>query len=418
MTEIKWQFCMSCQLNLWFLKTLLKKGIPINRMMFRNIVFILFLIAFNAKAQTSALAAADSLYAVGNYSEAIEELERLDDPSEAVLLKLARAHKANGNPTAALANYKAVLESNPEKLLTTVEYGKLLSSTGKFREADSIFERLVKKYPMNANFHYQLGLVREQQNDSTAMSHYNITILLQKNHQQALAKVAKSELVRGKLARAERLSRQGLETNPSNVTLLSILAQSYYFQKVYKLAVEEFEKLVELGAGSEFIHSRLGTSYYHLEDYEKAIAHFNLALDYQDKNPATHYSLGKLYALKGEYINSEGHLLQAILLKSVTLDEEYTSLGLTYKLQEKPKKAFTYFNRAVEENPDNERAMYERAVAADSHYKDLQTRLNYYQLYLDRFRENGSRNLVTLAEFRIQDLKEEIHLSASNTESK
>ncbi|WP_029036729.1 tetratricopeptide repeat protein [Salinimicrobium xinjiangense] len=375
-------------------------------------LFILF-IATKAGAQTSALAIADSLYAVGNYSEAIEELEKSETRSDPVLLKLAQAQKANGNPAAALENYKTVLEQNPERILTAVEYAKLLANTGKLKEADSIFKQLVNKYPMNANFHYQLGLVREEQKDSTAMTHYNITILLQKNHQQALGKVAKRALVSGKLMEAERLSKQGLETNPSNRTLLSILAQAYYFQKEYQLAIDEFEKLVDLGAGSELIHTRLGTSYYHLKNYDKAIFNFNAALDYEDQNHATHYSLGKLYALKGEYKNSEGHLLQAIIFKSVILDEEFTSLGLTYKHMEKPKEALNYFNKAIKENPDNERAMFERAIAADSYFEDLETKMNYYQAYVDKFRETGSRNLLLLAQRRVKDIREELHMQAS-----
>ncbi|NJW52357.1 tetratricopeptide repeat protein [Salinimicrobium sp. CDJ15-91] len=379
---------------------------------------LLLFAATKAEAQTSALAIADSLYAVGNYSGAINELENSEIRSEAVLLKLAQAQKANGNILAALENYEAVMKSSPERILTAVEYAKLLSSTGNLQEADSIFTSLTKRHPMNAGFHYQLGLIREKRKDSTAMSHYNITVLLQKTHQEALIKVATRALTDGELLRGERLSKQGLETNPNGIALLSILAQSYYYQKEFKQAVERFEKLVELGAGSEFVHSKLGTAYFHLEDYDKAIAHFNLALDYEDENHATHYSLGKLYALVGDYKNSEGHLLQAILLKDVILDEEFTSLGLTYKLQEKPKDALKYFNLAIEEDPYNERAMYERAIAADSYFKDLESRKKYYEEYLERFQENGGKNLVLLAQRRIKDLKEEIHMQAAALEKK
>ncbi len=387
-------------------------------MKLKVILFIFSIIPGLAEAQTSALAIADSLYAVGNYSEAIKELENSGSRSEAVLLKMAQAQKANGNILAALDNYETVIRSNPERVLTAVEYAKLLSSTGNLKEADSIFASLVKKHPMNAGFHYQLGLVREKRKDSTAMSHYNITILLQKTHQQALVKVATRALAGGKLLRAERLSKQGLETNPTGIALRSILAQSYYYQKEYEQAVEQFEKLVALGAGSEFVHSKLGTAYSHLQNYDEAIRHFNSALDYEDQNHATHYSLGKLYALNGEYKNSEGHLLQAILLKDMSLDEEFTSLGLTYKLQEKPKKALAYFNRAIEENPDNERAMYERAIAADSYYEDLQTRLRFYEEYLERFEEYGSRNLVLLAKRRAKDIREEIHMKTTASGTK
>ena len=379
--------------------------------------FFFFLILFavtKAGAQTSALAIADSLYAVGNYSGAIEKLEESGSRSEEILLKLARAQKANGNPAAALEHYQTVLRSNPGRVLTAVEYAKLLSVTGKLKTADSIFKKLIKKHPDNPEFYYQLGLVREKQQDSTAMSLYNVAIYLDKSHQPALIKVSKKALMEGNLSRAERLSKQGLEANPNQVTLVSILAQAYYYQKEYDLAVPQFEKLIGFGEGSEFIHSKLGTSYFNLDEYEKAIDHFNAALDFEDKNPTTHYNLGKLYALTGEYENAEGHLLQSILLKAVTLDGEFTSLGLTYKQMGKPKEALLYFNKALKENPENERVMFERAVVADSYYEDLQTRMNYYLAYLEKFEDVGNPDLLLLAERRVKDIRVEIHMNASD----
>ncbi|SDK89417.1 Tetratricopeptide repeat-containing protein [Salinimicrobium catena] len=376
----------------------------------KTLLYFIFIIVAKAGAQTSALAEADSLYAVGNYSEAIEKLEQIEPQSPKVLGRLAKAQKAYGDPAAAMEAYQTVLQEDPDQVLSAVEYAKLLSAAGKLKAADSIFKNLIKKYPNNPDFYYQLGLVREKQKDSSAMSLFNVTLYIQKTHQPALIKVSKKALVEGHLAKAERLAKQGLEVNPNQVTLLSILAQAYYYGKDYENAVVEFEKLVALGQGSEFIHSKLGTAYFQLSKLEKAIENFNKALDYNEKNYASHYSLGKLYALNGEYENSEGHLLQSILLKAVTLDEEYTSLGLTYKSMKKPKQALTYFNKAIEENPINERAMLERALAADSYYKDLRTRLNYYQEYLDKFSELGSPNFMLLAMRRVKDIREEMHM--------
>ncbi len=378
-----------------------------NRFLFLLVLFT----AIKAEAQTSALSIADSLYAVGNYSEAIKELQKAT-PTVEIEIKLARIQKAKGDSFTALGTYKKVLEKEPDRVLAAVEYAKLLSTTGKLQEADSLFSVLVKRDPMNPGFHYQLGLVKEKLQDSTAFKHYRATTVFNSTHQQALAKLAKYDLKRGKFLNAEILCKQGLKANPANVTLLSLLAQAFYHMKEYELAIEEFGKLVELGAGNEFVHTKIGTAYAHLREYDKAIAHFNSALDYDDKNHATHYNLGKIYALNGDLKNSEGHLLQAILLKAVTLDEEFTSLGLTYKLMEKPNEALSYFNKAIEENPYNERAMYERAIAADSYFEDLQTRMDYYQEYLDRFKELGSPNLLVLARRRVKDIREEIHLKS------
>ena len=373
-------------------------------------IFFGFAVHGTAGAQTPDLRIADSLHAVGSYSEAIEYLQAIKPRSEAVHLRLAKSQEAQGDVQAALKNYKLVLDEAPDRVLTGMAYAKLLSATGEFGRADSIFSGLSRKYPRNAGFHYQLGLLKEKQNDSTAIRHFRLASLMDRNHQQALYKVAKDHLRRGRFAQAVASSRQGLETNPANVSLLSILSQAFYHQKDYQKAATFFEKLVDLGRGSEFVHTRAGFAYLQLQQYSEAISHYQRALDYEDRNPSTHHSLGKLYAHTGDFKQSEKHFLMAILQKKQLVDSEFISLGLTYKLAGDHKKQLEAFNKAVEENPGNERALYGRALAADSYYEDLKTRMNYYQAYLNRFGDTGNRDLIRLAKRRIRDLKEEQHM--------
>lgn len=376
----------------------------------RQLFLLIILLALKAEAQTSALNLADSLHAVGKYTAAIEELEKIEPRTEAVLVKLAKAQQSGGKPMAALETYRTILDENPGRVLTVLNYGKLLSTTGKLKEADSVFSSLIKEHPGNASFHYQLGLVKEKRKDSTAINYFSMTTILDRNHQQALFKVAKDHLSHRRYAQAEYFSKQGLETNPTNPSLLSILAQTHYNQKEYKPASEYFGKLVELGHGSEFVHTKLAFAYFQLEQPKEAIEQYSAALNYEEGNPDTHHSLGKLFAYTGEYEESEKHLLLAVLLKKQPVDAEFLSLGLTYKFKEDYKNALKYFNLSLEENPQNERALYERAIAADNYYEDLETKMNYYQAYLNRFEKRGDRNLVHLAKRRIKDIREELHL--------
>ncbi len=56
----------------------------------------LVLSLLKAEAQTSALAIADSLYAVGEYDKAIAEIQQIQPKSEKVYLKLAKFSRADG----------------------------------------------------------------------------------------------------------------------------------------------------------------------------------------------------------------------------------------------------------------------------------------------------------------------------------
>ena len=138
---------------------------------------------------------------------------------------------------------------------------------------------------------------------------------------------------------------------------------------------------------------------------------YNEALNFEDRNSATHYTLGKLYALIGDLDKSETHLLMSILIKNQPVDAEFFSLGLTYKMQEKHKSALENFNKALEENPDHERALYERAVAADNYMADDETVIGYYQMYFDKYKSIGNDGMLYRAKTRISDLKQKIHLA-------
>ncbi len=372
---------------------------------------LILLLVFKVGAQTPTLAITDSLYAVGNYSEAIQDLEIIKVKSEAVYSRLAKAYVAKGDFSSGLKNYREVLDKNPNKVLTAVEYGEVLMKAGKLKSADSLFRQLANSYPKNASFQFQLGTIKEKQNDSTALEYLRKTIDLDKTHQQALYKLAKYELSIRNFPQSEKLSLQGLEANPSNASLLSILAQTYFNENSFILAITPFERLLEIGQGNEFVHSKLGYCYYRLHYHTKAIAQYNFALGYEDNNSDTHYNLGKLYARTGDLKKSETHLLMALLIKKQPVDAEFLSLALTYKLQEDYKKALEYFNSALEENPENERALYERAIAADNYFKDKKSVLNYYQAYLDKYSKQGNSELIYLAGIRIKDIKEELHLN-------
>ncbi|UJH90780.1 hypothetical protein LZ575_18800 [Antarcticibacterium sp. 1MA-6-2] len=231
------------------------------------------MLAVRAGAQTPALAVADSLFTVGETAKAIEMLEGSNPATISIILKLAQYNAAKGNIKEAVGYYEKVLHQNPEKILATIEYAKALVKDNQLMKADSVYRELNKKYPENANFYYQRGLIKEQEqeNDEEALPFYKLTIEKDQSHQPALYKLAKNELQNRSYDMAKNYSLMGLEHHPENVSLLSILAQAYSARALYKKAIPPFEKLVELGEKSEFIFTRLGYAYLHEGNLEDAI---------------------------------------------------------------------------------------------------------------------------------------------------
>jgi len=132
-----------------------------------NKFLIPFLILFcKVEAQSSALQLADSLYTYGEYSKAISVYKPFENTPE-VAVKMAKANTAIGNTDAALFYYKKAVKAAPDNLLYTYEYAKLLSRAQKLEDAKTVFKVLVSANANNPNYHYELGIVKQKQKDST-----------------------------------------------------------------------------------------------------------------------------------------------------------------------------------------------------------------------------------------------------------
>ncbi|MGA8853580.1 MAG: tetratricopeptide repeat protein [Christiangramia sp.] len=375
------------------------------------ILIILCLIGIKAGAQTSALNISDSLAAVGKQREAIELLSDAEPKSDKIYLKLAKLQQDIGQKEKALENYRKVLDQNPNRVLTIQNYGELLLESGKLEMADSLFSSLTEKYPDNAGFVYRLGLAKENKKDTTAIKYFFKTVSLDLTHQAALYKTARHQLKNGKSYNAISLCNSGLKVHPNNISLLSILGQAYSTSLQFEKAIPPFEKLVALGEGSEFILEKLAKAYRVTSQPEKAIETYKKMLDINDMNSTVHSNLGALYLQTNEVEKAQQHFTMALLIKKQPVDREYLNIGLTFKRQDNFKEAFENFEKALEENPNNERALLERAIAADAYSEDKEAVLDLYETYLKNFAETGREDMISVAKYRISELKSEIHQS-------
>ncbi|MDN3595488.1 tetratricopeptide repeat protein [Zunongwangia endophytica] len=383
----------------------------------RNYLFLIVIFISTSAIAQSNSKIADSLYAVGKYEEAITLMQKEDTSSVRILADLAKYYKANNNDTEALETYQKILNRDSTRVLAALNYGEALLNLGALERADSLFAKLNSRFPKNAQFYYSRGLANERmENDSVALALFSKTQELDTYHQNALYKLAKNRLKNKDYQEAIALASIGLEKKENNVSLHSIIGQTYSTMAVFYEAIPHYEKIIELGQGSEFVHTKLAFAYYKDGNFEKAIENYKQALLYEPGNSSTHYLLGKLYAQTRDFENSELHLLMAIKIKDQPIDAEYFSLALTYKYLEDHKKAFDWFQKTLKENPDNIRAMYERAVAADNYFKDLDTRINYYQAFWNKYYGDDAnylaKDMLYLTKNRISDLKEKRHMEA------
>lgn len=377
--------------------------------MSRLIVLLFLLMLFKTEAQPSVLNVADSLFTNGNYSEAIKTYKTYNNIND-VAYKLAQAYVAIGNYDEALSYYQKSIQTNPNNALLKYDYARLLSKTKNFQTAASVFKQLIATDSRHPNYHYELGLVYEQLRDSSALTEFKTSFLLDPEHQKAIFKLAKRKLQIRQFDSVDYYADIGLKTYENNLELINLKAQNYYWRKDYKTATIWFKKLLDLGENSQFVHEKLSFAYSEISEVEKAIEQQKLALAKAPKHADNNYILGLLYKRISDYEQAEYYIAKSIELVDLPLDAEYITLGTIQNLQKKHQAAIQSFEKALTENPNNSFAAFFLLYTKDNYYKDLDSKIKLYEDFIAKYPNN---TFLFKAKSRLSELKEEKFLKTN-----
>ncbi len=366
-----------------------------------------------AKVQSQTLAVADSLFAIGNYSEAIKNYQNLESPK---YFKIAKAQEALGQDKDALKSYDQFLVEHPKDLLGTLSYSKLLIENKAYKKGDSLLLNTLKDNFKNAYVSYQLGLSKQQQGDTTAVIYFQMAGMADPQFLDAKYQAAKHYIVKRKFAKGKAIFDDVLETDSTNIRFLNLKALYHYHQKEYHDAIKVYKKLSDLGESTEQLLEHSAVSYEKTFQYEKAIPMYKqLITNYDNQNAKWHYQLGRCYFIDGNMEKAQDHFRMSLLILDQPLDTQYFSFAMTYMEQKNYKKAIKFLKIAIEENSENKMAYYQLAVAADNYYEDKNAVLNMYQRYIDKF--GTETNLSILVKRRMSDLKKELHFNATEKDN-
>ncbi len=366
--------------------------------------FLVLYFAFSVSsiAQNSKIKA-DNLYASGNYTKAIDTYKFVEN-LDTVYDEIAKAYIAIGNYGEGLNYYKKAITSNPEDTLLKYEYAKLLTKTKNYEEANQLLNVLIVSDSLNPNYHYELGVVLEKQNDSTALNEFIKTFDLDLTHQKAIFKIAKQHIIKRKFELAHRFIDKGLESYTNNVELISLKAQAYYFQEYYTHSVVWFKKLLDLGESSEFIHEKLSLSYAQNSDYEEAIFHRKQALKYSPNDANAIFVIGTYYESLSDFEKAEDYITRSLLIRDVSLTNEYQKLGMVLNRQKKYEKAIKAFQKSLKEDPSNFITEFFMLRTKDEFYADLDAKIKMYEMFVEKHKKSP---FETFAQRRLKELKQE-----------
>lgn len=375
---------------------------------------VLGLLTIHLAAQDKHNILADSLYATGNYTKAINAYASLGTVPAG--LQIARAYSAIGNIDKAIAQYQAVLELDSEQQLARFELGKLLLKQKQFDDARKNFQQLVSVAGDNPEYHYYLGEAhRNLDEPSSSLVSYKNAIEKDSTHLRSLFQLGKYFTIKGEKNQALDYIEQGLRFYENDVALVNLKALAYYNDARFSDAIPWLEKVLALGEQKEYVYEKLAHSYYKEWEFEKAKAAYGELLKFNDTNSDYYYALAETYRKNKQVDSAELFVKKGMDIQRPVLAKGFMALSGLAREKDDLQLALEYLQLAVKEDPNDGMLHYRLCALTDRYYKDPKVKLRYYEQYLDRFGAMVPYFSET-AKKRIAELKEQIHNAKERTD--
>ena len=371
-------------------------------------------IIFNAQAQNAASSTldskiADSLYALGNYTKAINYYAR--SRSESSNLQIARAYNAIGNFEKAVTQYKNVISEDPSSQIARFELGKIQLKLKDADNAKNLFVELTEIDPVNTEYFYYLGKsLQFLKNDFMANKAFRLSLKIDSTHLRSIFELGKYYVAEREKDSVLAYVDKGLEFYANDVALINLKALALFNNEQYAQALPLFERLVVLGEKKEFIYTKLAYCYFRTWNFEKAKVAYQEVLKINDGNADAYFNLGQVFEKDRQIDSAQYYFEESIAVQKPFLARQYDALARIARGKKDIKTAYDYYKLAHQEDPDNAMIYFNVCTTADQLYKDAKTKLVYYEKFLEKFGKN-ERYMSEMSEKRISELKEEIHFA-------
>ncbi|SDM53483.1 Flp pilus assembly protein TadD, contains TPR repeats [Kriegella aquimaris] len=377
----------------------------------KNIVLLALVFVIKAEAQTSAFTTADSLYMLGDYTQAINTYAQVGSQQSA--LQIARAYNAIGNFDKSVAQYEGILKEHPTLQIARFELGKLYLKTKQAEKGKSLFEKLSEENNDNPEYLYYLAesLQWLKKTDESVLA-YQKAVGLDSTHLRSLFQLGKYYVAQKEKDSALTYVDMGLRFYEKDVALINLKALAYYNNDEFGKAAPWFERLLELGERKEYIYYKLAICQYHMWEFEKAKTNYHVLLDIDDSNPDYYFNLGHVFFKDRMLDSAQYYIKLSKEVQEVNFAREYESLARIAAVQEKPEESIKYYKLSLKEDPDNMRVFYQVCFLSDQHLKDPKVKLEYYESFIKKF-GNEQRYFSEMVSKRIKELKQEIHFGSN-----
>ena len=333
------------------------------------------------------------LYRMQESVEVLAEVLYLDQFNIELMADLAESHMQVGNTLEAFTLYGTLSRMQPENPYFKTCQARILYKEKQYKESISICEDIAAQDSIPEI----LTLIADAYNNlgkaDSALVYYNHVLSKRPNHVPTMSKKADILLSAKQYQPVIDMSREYLEEDPDNMTMLPIYGLALYLNDSYPLSIEQFEHQRDLGDDSYAVHYYLGLNHYMMDNWPRAVEELEKAYQIDSSDVTLVYQLAHakshmpiMTGMESHRLNPESERLYSKALEMLQpspsmMHNIYGSMAMARHNIEQYAEAIKYYELSYKYNPKNISALssigycYERL-------KNYKKALEYYELYI------------------------------------
>ena len=333
------------------------------------------------------------LYRMQESVEVLAEVLYLDQYNMELMADLAESHMQAGNTLEAFNLYGILKQMQPDNPYFKICQARILYREKQYEESISACKAIIVQdsipeiLSMIADAYKTLGKA------DSAMVYYNYVLDRKPMHVPTLSKKADILLSAKQYVPVIDMSRDYLNEDPDNMTMLPIYGLALHLQGSYPLSIEQFEYQRDLGDDSYAVHYYLGLNHYMMDNWPRAVEELEKAYQIDSSDVTLVYQLAHakshmpiMTGMESHRLNPESERLYSKALEMLQpsptmMHNIYGSMAMARHTIAQYAEAIKYYELSYKYNPKNISALssigycYERL-------KNYTKALEYYERYL------------------------------------
>ena len=333
------------------------------------------------------------LYRMQESVEVLAEVLYLDQYNIELMADLAESHMQVGNTLEAFNLYGILTQMQPDNPYFKICQARILYREKQYEESiaackvitaqDTIPEIL----SMTADAYKSLGKA------DSALVYYNHVLAMRPGHVPTMSKKADILLSEKQYIPVIEMSREYLEEDPDNMTMLPIYGLALHLQGSYPLSIEQFEHQRDLGDDSYAVHYYLGLNHYMMDNWPRAAEELEKAYQIDSSDVTLVYQLAHakshmpiMTGMESHRLNPESEKLYSKALEMLQpsptmMHNIYGSMAMARHTIAQYAEAIKYYELSYKYNPKNISALYSIGYCYER-LKNYTKALEYYERYI------------------------------------